>query len=336
MRIAAKEAAPGLAALALVAATVAALSGERTIYGDPTGDVPLEMPAELGPWTGETVWFCQNDQCARSFPESELAARAAKASRDEAAPDAAAEASPAEASPAEASPAEAAPDAAARKCPECGGALSVVSLGENKLLPEETPIFRRVYHRTGHPDVLATVVFSGMERRSIHRPQVCLVSQGNRILDEFTASFAAGPADAGGRVPKMPLRVLQIAFPLKDPATGKTVSQAPSVYAYWLFNPEYETVQHLARFARMLLDNCFRSYRPRWGYASISIAVDPDDPDAWREELDGFLPHFRPVIDGVRARLAARRNVPLHLTGTSASANEYRGTNTTTTAMPRR
>ena len=77
MRIAAKEAAPGIAALALVAATVAALSGERTLYGDPTGDVPLEMPEQLGPWTGEAVWFCQNDQCARSFPESELDARAA-------------------------------------------------------------------------------------------------------------------------------------------------------------------------------------------------------------------------------------------------------------------
>lgn len=330
MRIAAKEAAPGLAALALVAATVAALSGERTIYGDPTGDVPLEMPTELGPWTGETVWFCQNDQCARSFPESELVARAAQAPSGEAAPDAAAQASPGETAPDDAQ------DAAARKCPECGGALSVVSLGENTLLPVETPIFRRVYHRAGHPDVLATVVFSGMERRSIHRPQVCLVSQGNRILDEFTSSFAAGPSDASGRVPKMPLRVLQIMFPLKDPATGKTLSQAPSVYAYWLFNPEYETVQHLARFARMLLDNCFRSYRPRWGYASISIAVDPDDPEAWRGELDDFLPFFRPVIDGVREKLAARRDVPLRLSGTSASANEYRGTNTTTTAMPRR
>ena len=320
MRIAAKEAAPGIAALALVAATVAALSGERTLYGDPTGDVPLEMPAELGPWTGEAVWFCQNDQCARSFPESELAARAAG-----------------ENGGGEAAPAggEAAPDAAARTCPACGGALSSVSLGENTLLPAETPIFRRVYHRAGHPDVLATVVFSGMERRSIHRPQVCLVSQGNRILDEFTDSFASGPSDEAGRVPKMPLRVLQITFPVKDPATGKTVSQAPSVYAYWLFNPEYETVQHLARFARMLFDNCFRSYRPRWGYASLSIAVDPGDPDAWRAEIDEFLPFFRPVIDGVRARLAARRDVSLHLSGTSASANEYRGTNTTTTAKPR-
>lgn len=318
MRIAAKEAAPGIAALALVAVTIAALSGERILYGDPTGDVPLEMPEQLGPWTGEAVWFCQNDQCARSFPESELDARAA-----------AGEGAGGE----EEAPAE---PAAARKCPDCGGELSIVSLGENTLLPVETPIFRRVYHRVGHPDVLATVVFSGMERRSIHRPQVCLVSQGNRILDEYTASFASGPSDEAGRVPKMPLRVLQVVFPIKDPVTGRTVSQAPSAYAYWLFSPEYETVQHLARFARMLFDNCFRSYRPRWGYASLSIAVDPENPEGWREEIDEFLPLFRPVIDGVRARLAARRNVPLRLSGTSASANEYRGTNTITTVHPGR
>ena len=299
MRIAFKEAAPGLAALALVLATAAALSGGRVIYGAPTGDVPLAMPQRLGPWTGEAVWFCQNDQCSRSFPESGL-------------------------------------EGGHDVCPVCGGELSLVSLGENKLLPAETPIFRAVYHRSGHPDLTATVVFSGMERRSIHRPQVCLVGQGNRILDEYTGWFRDSASDVSEEPHRVPLRVLQLVFPYKDPETGKTVGQSASVYAYWLFNPEFETVHHLSRFARMLFDNCFRAYRPRWGYASLAVAQDPADPDAWKSEIDEFLPHFRPVISEVRAKLAARRNVPLRLEGSSASANDYRGTNVTTTAFPRR
>ena len=296
MRIEAKQAFPGLAALALVLLTALALSGGRVIYGDPTGEVPLEMPESLGPWTGENVMFCQNDQCARSFAESELGG--------------------------------------AEECPACGGALSQVSLGENKMLPAETPIFRKTYRRTGRPDILATVVFSGMERRSIHRPQRCLVGQGNRIVDERTEWFLGETPEFGKEPRKVPLRVLQLSFEMKDPATGKTVGGVPSVYGYWLFNPEYETVHHLSRFARMLVDNCFRAYRPRWGYASVSVGVDPDDPEGWRRQIDEFLPLFRPVIADVRAKLAARRGVSIRIEGNSADANDYKGTNVTTTAIP--
>ena len=306
MRISAKEAAPGLTATALVVATALALSGGRTIYGDPNGEVPLVMPEKLGPWHGETVLFCQNDQCARSFPVSSLGETNApphdvgQASFD-------------------------AVDGIA--CPNCGGPLSTVSLGENNLLPAATPIFRKIYHRAGHGDILATVVFSGMERRSIHRPQRCLVSQGNKLLDERTEWFGEGGGESGAGDGKSPLRVLSLAFPVKDPVSGKEVARVPSVYGYWLFNPEFETVHHLSRFARMLTDNCFRSYRPRWGYASLSADVDPARPDAWREDFEDFLPRFRPVIAGVRKELAGRHATAMRLTGTSASANKYEGTN---------
>ena len=174
---------------------------------------------------------------------------------------------------------------------------------------------------------MATVVFSGIERRSIHRPQVCLVGQGNRILDEYTRPTRASLADPDATAP---LRVLEIAHADLDPATGKAVSQSLGVYAYWLFNPERETVHHLARFARMMFDNCFRAYRPRWGYASISLGRDPSRPGQWEEELDDFLPRFRPLIDGVRARLDADRAVPTVLEGFSADANVYAGTNAPT------
>lgn len=296
MRFSAKEAAPCLTAAALLVATALCLSGGRTIYGDPNGEVPLEMPDSLGPWTGESVLFCQNDQCARSFPESTL------------------------------------PAGGTERCPVCDGALSTVSLGENNLLPSDTPIFRKIYHRPGFPDIQATVVFSGMERRSIHRPQRCLVGQGNKILDERTEWFKCASKNGRGRGGNVPLRVLQLAFQVKDPTTGKTVAQVPNVYGYWLFNPEYETVHHLARFWRMLLDNCFRSYRPRWGYASLSIEQKAESPDEWRSAVEDFLPRFRPVIDDVRATLRARHDVSMHIDGTSASANNYSGTNIVTTS----
>ncbi|MBQ6103661.1 MAG: hypothetical protein IJL06_08325 [Kiritimatiellae bacterium] len=309
-----KSALPGLAAAALFAGAALLLSGPRTVWGNPTGEVPLELPDELGPWRAERVYYCTSNQCARSWLESQLAA----------------------------SPTSqvAGPEdirhsvfGIQHSCPECGAPLAGISLGETTLLPDATPIFRRVYRRAGHPDIMATVVFSGIERRSIHRPQVCLVAQGNRILDEYTRPTRASLADPDATAP---LRVLELAHADRDPATGRAVSQSLGVYAYWLFNPERETVHHLARFARMMFDNCFRAYRPRWGYASISLARDPSRPGEWEEELDDFLPRFRPLIDGVRARLDADRSVPTVLEGFSAGANVYAGTNAPTSGPSRR
>ena len=290
MQAGVKKALPGVACLALIAGTAALLASPRTLTGDPTGPVPLVLPDELGAWTGRDLLFCTSDQCGRSFLADELP-----------------------------QPGE---DGAPRACPACGAALSAVSPGERNLLPASTPIFRRVYSRPGHPDVTATVVFSGMERRSIHRPQVCLVAQGNRITDEY--SYAAKPGPGG----TVPLRVLELSRPAPD-APGGAVR---SVYAYWLFNPERETDSHLARFAWMTVDNVVRSYRPRWGYASVAIPRDPLRPDAWKAELDAFLLRFHPLVDRCRADMDAHRDRAVVLRGSSADANRYDGAGPTTSA----
>ena len=299
---------PGLAAAALLAGAAILLSGARTVYGNPTGVVPLELPDSLGPWRAERVFYCTSNQCARSWLQSQLPA------------------SPT-APVGEPEDIQHSAFGIQHSCPECGAPLAGISLGEITLLPDSTPIFRRVYRRAGHPDIMATVVFSGIERRSIHRPQRCLVAQGNRILDEYTRPTRDSLADPDATAP---LRVLEIAHPDLDPVTGRAVSQSLGVYAYWLFNPERETVHHLSRFARMMFDNCFRAYRPRWGYASISLSRDPARPDAWQEELDEFLPRFHPIIGDVRAKLDADRSVPTVLEGFSAEANVYAVTNAPT------
>ena len=288
-----KKALPALACLLLLAFALLLLSRPRRLSGDPTGAVPLALPDELGSWTGQDLLFCTSDQCGRSFLADALPPP----------------------------PADGSPSA----CPACGAALSAVSPGERNLLPASTPLFRRVYSRPGHPDVTATVVFSGMERRSIHRPQICLVAQGNRIVDEYTHRARLGPDET------FPLRVLELSRPERD-ASGAVVATSASVYAYWLFNPERETDSHLARFAWMTVDNVLRSYRPRWGYASIAIPRDPARPDAWKGELDSFLACFRPVITKVRADLDANRDRTVVLRGSSAEANRYDGAGPTTSA----
>ena len=259
-----KKALPGLVCLLMLAGTILLLARPRALSGDPTGEVPLALPDELGAWHGRDLLFCTSDQCGRSYVAPDLPPAAEDGSR---------------------------------ACPECGSPLSPVSPGERNLLPASTPIFRRVYSRPGHPDLTATVVFSGMERRSIHRPQICLKAQGNRITDEYTHLARTGPDGT------LPVRVLELSHPGRDGETGTS-----SVYAYWLFNPERETDSHLERFAIMTVDNVLRSYRPRWGYASVSVPRDPARPGAWKAELDAFLAAFRPLVDRCRADMDARRD----------------------------
>ena len=287
MRLEAQKTLPGLIALALIVGCGVYLSHPRVIYGNPTGEVPLEMPAELGGYKAERLLFCSNDQCSRAFRESGLMVSTNGVSE------------------------------VRTTCPNCESILSPVSIGEAKLLPDNTPIFRREYIRDGHPAIQATVVFSGIERRSIHRPQVCLVSQGNRITNEYPYDVKIG----GGKT--LRIRVLDIQQVYGNEDGTKTVLSA--VYAYWLFNPERETDSHLRRFLYMAIDNSFRSYRPRWGYATLSFERDPRDPDAWKRQLDEFVPLLYPVLQEVRQKLAAQRNITTLVQRNSAEINAYEG-----------
>ena len=316
-----KEALPGVVCVLLLAAGLAFFSRPRVLSGDPTGAVPLEMPVDLGSWHGENVLFCTSDQCGRSFLEKDLRAGV---SRDELASTVdfylrrrhkRAGTSFPEASPADG-------PVTAEACPFCGSPLSTISIAERMLLPKNTPVFRRRYSLPGHPELTATVLFSGMHRDSIHKPQGCLVAQGNRLVDEYTIPVKIGPGRTLG------VRAIEVSAPQPDGSFGPV----SSVYAYWLFNPERETDSHFVRFVRTMFDNLVRSYRPRWGYASVSIPVDPVRPDAWKTELEGFLAVFHPLVSKCRADMDARRDRTVVVRDLSSDVNTYEGTGPTTSS----
>lgn len=108
----------------------------------PPGLRPV-LPAVLGPYEGQLILHCQNDQCRAAFP----------ANREE--------------------------DYAA--CPRCGSPLSPLSAGEKASLPPDTVITRRLYRSAGSAVYTVSLVLAGSDARSIHRPQQCLPGQGYSI-----------------------------------------------------------------------------------------------------------------------------------------------------------
>jgi exosortase len=112
-------------------------------------------------------WFCQNDQCLRSFDE--VGSTSAKTAISEG------------------------------KCPFCGGALSSVSLGEHHLLPADTLNIKRNYYGDNGNVFRISVVVNGESRMSIHRPEQCLPGQGFS-LDKTWFTDVALPDGTGLRV----------------------------------------------------------------------------------------------------------------------------------------
>ena len=105
-----------------------------------------ELPICIGKWKGESIVFCQSDQCGHSFEASVVGTNNA--------------------------------------CPDCNMPLGAISIAEQKLLPIGTDIRKQRYKAPSGPSYFTSIVLSTQERRSIHQPQVCLKAQGYLIMSE--------------------------------------------------------------------------------------------------------------------------------------------------------
>lgn len=212
------------------------------------------LPDVLAGLKAEELRYCHNDQCARrAYRTSELKDREA--------------------------------------CPACGKPLHGLSLGERQLLPADTEIIRRVYRLHGQDAFYVTIAVSGTERRSIHRPQVCLVSQGNAILNQRVVEV---PLKDRGPLGVM---LLDLRRGGNDEGSGQL-----SCYAYWFVTEGRETPGHLRRLLWMTWDSIVHNTRRRWAYISVATYRNPDS-DEHVERLRRFIAELHPLLTEERQRI---------------------------------
>ena len=242
--------------LALVGISWGILAKPRHFRGAYDCPIDVQLPAQLGPYTGIEMLFCSNDQCCRDYPANDFADRE-------------------------------------HVCPVCKSPLDTISIGERKGLPDGTPILRRIYFTGNRKESFqVAVVYSGLERNTLHRPQRCLASQGFQIIDEKTVTVPLSglPGEPG----EYPVHVLDVIRRHKNDE-GRSTSDG-CLYAYWYFNPERDTPSHFQRLLWIATDNLFRSYRPRWAYISLVIPLDPNHPDAAYDRLRDVVPRLLPIV----------------------------------------
>jgi hypothetical protein len=157
---------------------------------------------------------------------------------------------------------------------------------EIKLLPADTEIAKKIYPDPTGEQISVETVLSGVEHRSIHRPEICLRGQGWNVRGSQIVSV---PLKSGRNLDVM---VLDITRPWRAP-NGSTVD-LPALYAYFFVSKDAETAKHLDRIAITNLDLLLHNKAHRWAYviamAQVLKGLAPDGKD--REQTLELLKNF--------------------------------------------
>ena len=242
---------PRLFVIAALAVAAWAMVFKTGVANTDEAGIVLELPAQVGDWTGVGLLFCPNRSCGAQFMEAQLENKAV--------------------------------------CPKCGAPLGNMNWAERSLLPADTGLVRKYYQRPGGRDGLhATIVLSGDDRSSIHRPQVCMTAAGHEIMAERVIRI---PLE--GRAEPLEVMVMDMAKTGTGP--GGAPTQYLSYYAYWFVGKDRETASHLQRMVWMGYDRVFRGVSHRWAYIALA-GPRAATGDAHLQTVADFASRLHPAL----------------------------------------
>ncbi len=157
---------------------------------------------------------------------------------------------------------------------------------ERETLPPDTGYSRRLYVAVAdrREQVLISIVLSGQDRTSIHRPEICLVGQGWSIGEREEARFA-GPA---GR--EVPAALLRLEREVARRDGGRAT--VPALFAYWFVGHERVATTTAERLWLTAL-NRLRLQPDRWAYVvaqTVQLGDETEaDAQARMAEVVGYL-----------------------------------------------
>lgn len=169
------------------------------------------------------------------------------------------------------------------------GRRAEVTAVERDLLPVDTGYSRRNYaalHQPGH-QVFLSIVLSGRDRSSIHRPELCVAGQGWTITGRLHHAFAY-PGHSGAVLPATILRI--------EHTTGKDGRRYPALLAYWFVSSNRVVATHWERMLLGAWDRLRYGRADRWAYVLLQTdALDGEDAALARmnEVVAGTVTHFQ-------------------------------------------
>jgi len=241
-----------VAALMVLASLALAFTVDVKMNDQP--GVMMELPGSLEGWIGNELRFCHNEECY-----SKTAAQGQYYVRDLELPDI---------------------------CPDCGENLYAMSWAEYGVLPKDTEFVKSAYTNEAGDRVFTSIVLSGRERNSIHRPQRCLKGQGNTIVNEH---FFKVPME-GRKSLKVAVIETERFYNTEE---GRMTHYG--YYAYWFVGQDRETSSHYARMFWLGWDRVVRSVSHRWAYIAVSGKREAEGRE-YEAEIAEFVRSVYPSI----------------------------------------
>lgn len=172
------------------------------------------------------------------------------------------------------------------------GQNAAVTAVEREVLPADTGFSRKNYVslHDRRQSVFLSIVLSGRDRTSIHRPELCLVGQGWTIRGRSAHEF-----EVAGMT--FPATVLHID---REVTNGRgEVAKLPALLVYWFVGADRIVASHWERVFYTSLDRVRHLQAHRWAYVLMQThALDGDAAALKRidEVLAGTLPSFQEPI----------------------------------------
>ena len=169
---------------------------------------------------------------------------------------------------------------------------------ERSALLGDVTLTRRAYFMPDGKSMLASLVLSGEARRELHRPDVCLPSQGWVIKEQqfVPVSFS------DGRV--FTANMMRVFKDTQDPSTGRIV-RLRGINLYWFqgFNGVYSP-DYYGHIARTYFDSVFKNINHRWAFVSFFTQMsdsqagfyDSISEAAALEDLRSFISQIGPSV----------------------------------------
>lgn len=172
--------------------------------------------------------------------------------------------------------------------PVTGEKLFTMSFAEYEALPHDTLFVKSIYTNAVADQVFVSIVLSGRERNSIHRPQRCLVGQGSTITD---TKYFKIPLE--GRDP-LKVCILETVRNYRD-QDGKQQAHY-GYYAYWFVGQGRETPSHYERMFWLAWDRVVHSVAHKWAYIAVSGSRESEGSEAYKQEIIDFVQKLYPHL----------------------------------------
>jgi len=155
---------------------------------------------------------------------------------------------------------------------------------ERETLPADTGYARRLYLPAGDQRraVLVSVVLSGRDRSSLHRPDLCLTGQGWSIVSDTRHLFKVGPQH-------LSCRLLQV----EHPGGPGTLPQRGLV-ACWYVGPQAIVPDNIGRLWRDVLGR-LSGRSDRWAYVLLQTAM-PEGREEALGRMESLLQGLGPSV----------------------------------------